>query len=122
MKTIAPLLMWNVLRMFGPRTWIAAPSSSSNASSSPSTMNISLPPRANASRKVTGSELTPGQQVVGEDHLLGGAGLRLLARRLLVQDRGRECSRIAPGLLRIRQRDRLQPRSAHEPLVAGIVF
>ena len=66
MKTIAPLLMWNVARISGPSTWIAAPSSSSNARSSPSTTNMSRPPRANASRKVTGSELTPGRRSSGK--------------------------------------------------------
>ena len=66
MKTIAPLLIPKVLRMFGPRTWIAAPSSSSNASSSPSTMNIRRPPLANASRNVTTSEFTPGSRSSGK--------------------------------------------------------
>src|SRR4051812_26121137 len=66
MKTMAPLLMWKVARISGPSTWIAAPSSSSNASSSPSTMNMSFPPRANASRNVTGSELTPGRRSSGK--------------------------------------------------------
>ncbi len=121
MKTIAPLLMWNVLRMFGPSTWIAAPSSSSNASSSPSTMNISRPPLREGLAEGDGLGVDARQQVVGEDHLLGGARLCLLARRLLVQDRGRERSGIAPGLLRLRQRDRLQPKFGARTLVAGSV-
>ena len=46
---------------------------------------MSAPPLANASVKSTGSESTPGQQVVGEDDLLFGAGLRFLAGGFLVE-------------------------------------
>ena len=48
------------------------------------------PPFANASLNPTGSELHSREQVVGEDHLLFGAGLRVLPGRLLVEHRGRQ--------------------------------
>ncbi len=54
-----------------------------------------MPPLANASLKLTGSELTPGQQVVGKDHLFPGPGLSFLAGRFLVEHRGDERSRRA---------------------------
>ena len=120
MKTIAPLLMWNVLRMFGPSTWMAAPSSSSNASSSPSTMNIRRPPRGERLAEGDRLGVDPGQQVVGEDHLLGGARLRFLARGLLVEHRGRECGRIAPRLLRVRHVTAFEPDRRTTPR-CGIV-
>ena len=66
MKTIAPSLMLKVLRISGPSTWIAAPSSSSNARSSESTTNMNLPPRLNASLNDTGSEFTPGSRSSGK--------------------------------------------------------
>src|SRR5882757_9763054 len=46
MNTIVPELMWNVLRISGASTLIAAPSSSSNEYSNSSTTNMSLPPTA----------------------------------------------------------------------------
>ena len=90
MNTTVPLLMWNVWRSSGSIVCTALSVSWSSEISSPSTTNMSTPPLANASRKLTGSESTPGQQVVGEDDLLFGAGLRLLAGGLLVEDRGGE--------------------------------
>ena len=66
MKTIAPSLIPNVRWISGPSTLMAAPSSSSNASRSPSTMNMSLPPARNASVNDTGSELTPGRSSSGK--------------------------------------------------------
>ena len=85
MNTIVPLLIPNVRRISGASTLIAAPSSSSNDSSSRRTTNMSLPPTLNASWNETGSECTPGEQVVGEDDLLARALLRSLAGILFVE-------------------------------------
>ena len=54
---------------------------------------MNAPPTAKPCAQRQGAELTPGQQVVGEDDLFARLGLRRLARRLLVEDRGRECRR-----------------------------
>ncbi len=66
MNCAVPLLMWNVWTNSGSKTCMAAPSSSSSATRSPSTMNINLPPAANAVLKLTGSELTPGNRSSGK--------------------------------------------------------
>ena len=85
MKTTVPLLMWKVRRSSGSIVCTAFSVSWSNEISSPRTTNMSAPPLANASGKLTGSDSTPGQHVVGEDDLLFGPGLRLLAGRFLVE-------------------------------------
>ena len=66
MNTTVPLLIPNVCAISGSNTWIAAPSSSSNASRSPRITNIITPPRANASLKLTGAEFTPGSRSSGK--------------------------------------------------------
>ena len=98
MNTTAPLLMWNVWRSSGSIVCTAFKVSWSSEISSPSTTNIRTPPLANASLKSTGSEFTPGQQVVGEDDLLLGAGLGCLAGGFLVEHRRDERSGAALGL------------------------
>ena len=90
MNTTAPSADVERVAEFGAEHLHRVRSSWSNAISSPRTTNMSLPPLANASAKVTGSEFDARQQVVGEDDLLRRRGLRLLARRLLVEHGGGE--------------------------------
>ena len=100
MNTIAPSLMPNVRRISGASTLIAAPSSSSSELSAVRTTNIEPAALADALAQRDRLGVDAGQQVVGEDDLLACLGLRLLARRLLVQHGG--CER-GGGLRRVRQ-------------------
>ena len=98
MNTTAPLLMWNVWRSSGSIICTAFSVSWSSEISSPSTTNMR--DAALGERLAEGDRLgvDARQQVVGEDDLLFGPGLRLLARRFLVEHGGRERRRAALGL------------------------
>ena len=66
MNTTVPLLMWNVWISSGSIVCTAPRVSWSNETSRPRTMNMSLPPRENASLKSTGSDSTPGSMSSGK--------------------------------------------------------
>ena len=109
MNTIVPELMWNVRRISGARTLMAAPSSSSNESSNKRTTNMSLPPTLNASENETSSEPTPGRRSSGKmtcsrESFCASSRLSSSASTVAARDAALPTARV-----RVRQRDPPEP-------------
>ena len=96
MNTIVPSLMPNVCRISGASTLIAAPSSSSKRVEQREDDEHAARRRpAKPSREQIGSELTPGSRSSGKMTCSRARRLRVLARRFLVEDCGRERGGVA---------------------------